>query len=257
LIIVYVLTIGIFYNTTATEMLRIVQDILTLLTLFSQVTGTESLLLPFGLLAEKTFNQWCFSLISSNTYTPRGVLEDVMLTRKQLRELKHRLQRRIRRFQQRLAKHQRVIDNAVLIYGSEQYYLSHTIAAIQTKNPLQDTINKYLIIIHYKQIVDKVSYKGQVIARRVDDGRKNYFDPDFDAPIPIGTIALCPDITASEEILTAVATIWRYITGNDAYTVGEVAAYQLANPLINMGWEDFDYLAQFRCKEGCRCDWCD
>lgn len=242
-------------------MSRIVQQILTLLTLFGQVTGTESLRISFGLLAEKTFNQWGFSLISSSANAVRGVsvfLED-MLTRKQLRELRHRLQRRIRRFQQRLAKHQSVINAAVLLYGEEQFYLPRTIDTIQTQNPLKGIINKYLTIIHYKQIVDEVSYKGQVIARRVDDGRDNYIDDDYDfggVDISIGTLSLCPDITASEEILTAVATLWRYINGNNAHTVGEVATYQRKNPLIDIAWEKFDYWAQFECKPRCRCDNC-
>jgi hypothetical protein len=121
LIIVYVFIISIFQTTeTATaEMSRIIQQILTLLTLFSQVSGRNAIHISFGLLAETTWDQWEFSLSSSNTYTARGELEDVMLTRKQLRELKHRLQRRIRRFQNRLAKHQSVINAAVLLYGED------------------------------------------------------------------------------------------------------------------------------------------
>ena len=242
-------------------MSRIVQQILTLLTLFGQVTGMESLRISFGLLAEKTLDHWVFSMISSSADPVRGVsvfLEDV-LTRKQLRELRHRLQRRIRRFQQRLAKHQSIIDAAVLLYGEEQFYLGHTIKEIddiQTQNPLKGIIDKYLTIIHYKQIVDEVSYKGQVIARRVDNGCQNFFDYNFDGDIYIGTLSLCPDITASEEILTAVATLWRYITGGDAYTVGEVATYQRKNPLIDIAWKKYYYWAQFECKPRCRCDIC-
>ena len=267
MIIIYVLTIRIFHNTTATaEMSRIVhvQQILMQLTLFSQLTGMESLRISFGLLAEKTFNQWGFSRISSSANAARGVsvfLEDV-LTRKQLRELRHRLQRRIRRFQQRLAKHQSVINAAVLLYGEEQFYLPHTIDKIddiQTQNPLKGIIDKYLTIIHYKQIVDEVSYKGQVIARRVDDGRDNYIDDDYDfggVDISIGTLSLCPDITASEEILTAVATLLRYINGGDAYTVGEVETYQRKNPLIDIAWKKYYYWAQFECKPRCLCDNC-
>jgi hypothetical protein len=113
-----------------------------------------------------------------------------------------------------------------------------------------------LTLIHYTRFVDEVSYKGQVIARRVDSGHDNYFDDDFDHFIDIGTLALRPDITASEEILTAVATLWRYITGNHAHSVGQVHTYQLANPLIDIAWIHFDYWAQFRCKPGCQCDYC-
>ena len=245
-------------------MSRIVQQILTLLTLFGQVTGMESLRISFGLLAEKTLDHWVFSMISSSADPVRGVsvfLEDV-LTRKQLRELRHRLQRRIRRFQQRLAKHQSIIDAAVLLYGEEQFYLGHTIKEIddiQTQNPLKGIIDKYLTIIHYNQIVDEVSYKGQVIARRGENGSDNYIYDDYDfggVDISIGTLSLCPDITASEEILTAVATLWRYITGGDAYTVGEVATYQRKNPLIDIAWKKYYYWAQFQCKPRCRCDIC-
>ena len=257
----YILTISIFHNATATEMLCIVHQILALLTLYGQMTGAESLCISFGLLAHKAFNQWSFSLISSDTNAVRDVsvfIEDV-LTRKQLRELRHRLQRRVRRLQQRLAKHQSIIDAAVLVYGESQFYLPRTIAAIHAQNPLTNTIKKYLTLIHYKRFVDKVFYKGQVIAIRVDNGCDNYIDHDPDlggGSMSIGTLSLCPNITASEEILTVVATIWLYITGGDAYTIGEVMAYQRQNPLNDIELQDFDYWAQYRCKPGCRCDEC-
>ena len=226
-----------------------------LLTVLSQLTGEKSFDLPFRLKAEKNKSVWVFSQDNSTAN----------LTKKQGKEVKFRLQRRIRKFRLRLAKkHQSFIDREVKVYGDRQYNLPYIIASIQTQNPLKDTINKYLTLIHYKELVDKVYYKGITIASRVDDGSKNYilqgaptsFD---DFPIPIGMLALCPDIIATEEILVAVATLWKYITGNSTenmgklMTMGELMTYQQNNPLVNISLKPFNHWAQGQCKHGCLC----
>jgi hypothetical protein len=242
-------------------MSRIVLQILQLLTLLSHSIGNQSVTLPFGLLAEKTWSQWVFSLVSDNFgfgFIPTRVFLEKVLTRKQLRELRYRLQRRLRRFEKRLLKnHQSVIDTAV--DKIDQWYLPRAIERIHTQSRLRDMIIKYLTIIHYKVFVDEVSYKGQVIARRVDDDRDNYFNnsPDLDGGfMSIGKLTLCPEITPSNEILTAVAKLWQYITGNNALCMGDLWAYQKINPLVDITWKKFDYDAQFRCKPGCWCDEC-
>jgi hypothetical protein len=198
--------------------------------------------------------QWGFSSLTDNQFTT--------LTRKQRRELHHRLQRRVRRLQDRLYldQHQRIIESAVK-NNWDINYLDDAINAIKTQNQLKDTINKYLTLIHYIRHTDDVSYKGNVIARRVDNGRENYFWDGprglcLGMPIDIGTLALCSNITDSEEILNVVTILWQYITGNDAYTVGELATYQRNHILVDIARTDYDWEAQFQCKPDCQCSMC-
>jgi hypothetical protein len=228
-------------------MSRFVELVLALIAILGKLSRATEVALPYGLVAIYEHSQW--KLIYQEKLS--------RMNRKQWQAVLHRLRRRIRRIEARLVRpYESIIINEVQEINYEQYYLSGNIDSIQSWSPLRDTINKFLMIIHYLQWVDEVSFQGRVIATRNDDGEHNYIDNDPDFTFSIGTLSLCPDIPASEEILIAVITLWRYITGNGAYYIGDVTTYQKNNPLVNITMKDFDYWAHIRHIVGCCCDVC-
>jgi hypothetical protein len=241
-------------------MSRIVEQILSLLTILSQLTGTESLCIPFGLRATKNAGQWVFSLVYDDIYLVYRTSSslEAILPRKQRRELLHRLQRRVHRLNTRSEEHKRIISKAVeKAKLQKEDFLPGIIAGIQTGNTLADLINKYLAIIHFEIVVQTLSYSGRFIAIRNPHPRVDWECTDDDFHWPIGQLALCPDIPPNEEILNVVSTIWRYVNGNSAYCMGDLITYQQQNPLPStIVINKFDYLEPFQCKPGCHCDDC-
>jgi len=238
-------------------MSRIVQQILSLLTLISQLTGTESLLLPFGLLAEKTWNQWVFSRASDliDTICPSRISLEKVLTRKQLRELRHQLKRRVSRLEKRIQTCNQKIseiqsyhwvacnESNLTLPGS----LRKISSVFDKSSPLIKTIKKFLLLVHYFNHMNTLTFNGQVIARHVDNFRFCIFDWRLDCDIEIGELVLC--VSPTIEILNALhALCISFYDRNDS----SIVRYKKQN----FSWVSYDPREQFNCRPGCKCDEC-